>query len=46
MIYTLLNFLFGWDYIHWVHSIDQGVARVFKAKDGRVVYFRYKKVKF
>lgn len=41
MIY-LFNKLFGWDYIHWTNSCDQGVARVRKDGNGKAWYFRYK----
>jgi hypothetical protein len=41
-MYKILNFLFGWDYIYWSNSCDQGIARVFISKDKRVCYFRYK----
>lgn len=38
----LFNKLFGWDYIHWTNSCDQGNARVHKSPDGKVWYYRYK----
>jgi len=41
MIYKLKNRIFGWDYIYWENTADQGVARVFTSKDGRVVYWQY-----
>lgn len=45
MMYKLLNKLFGWDYIYWQNCADQGVARVHKAIDGTVYYWRYKSIK-
>lgn len=42
MIYKLLNKLFGWDYIQWKNSADQGVARVHVDGMRRVWYWRYK----
>lgn len=45
-MYRLLNFLFGWDYIYWKNSVDQGIARVHIAGDGTVYYHRYKIVNF
>ncbi len=41
MIYRILHDLFGWDYIHWKNSADQGVSRVRKLPDGSVGYWRY-----
>jgi len=41
-MYKLWNFLFGWDYIYWWNSCDQGVARVHKALDNSIWYWRYK----
>lgn len=37
-----MNYLFGYDYILWSNSAANGMARVFKLKDGRVVYWRYR----
>lgn len=44
-MYKLLNFIFGWDYICWSNSADDGIARVFKSKCGKVIYYRYKVTK-
>lgn len=41
MIYTILHLLFGWDYIQWRNSVDQGIARVRTDGFGRVWYWRY-----
>lgn len=41
-MYKLLNLLFGWDYIYWKNAADSGIARVHKAYDGNVWYFRYR----
>jgi len=43
-MYKLKNLLFGWDYVQWNNSADSGIARVFKTKDGRVVYWRYRNI--
>ena len=42
MIYPLLHRLFGWDYILWRNSVDQGVARVRIDGAGRAWYWRYR----
>jgi hypothetical protein len=41
-MYKLWNKLFGWDYIQWSNTCDQGIARVFKERSGKVVYWRYR----
>ncbi len=41
-MYRILNFLFGWDYIYWTNSADQGISKVFKAKDNKICYYRYR----
>jgi hypothetical protein len=41
-MYKLKKLLFGWDYVQWRNSADEGIARVIKLPDGRVVYWRYK----
>ena len=43
-MYKLLHLIFGWDYIHWEHSVDRGVSRVFLTADGTPVYWRYKSI--
>lgn len=40
-MYKLFNKLFGWDYIYWKNSADQGIRRVRKACSGEVYYVRY-----
>lgn len=45
MIYKLLHRLFGWDYIAWRNTADQGVARVHVSADGVVFYWQYKTTK-
>lgn len=45
IIATVFNWLFGWDYIHWKSSCDYGIARVHKAPNGDVWYFRYRVTK-
>ena len=42
MMYKIKHFLFGWDYIQWRNTADQGIARVIKLPDGRIVYWKYK----
>lgn len=41
-MYKLLHKLFGWDYIAWQNSADNGIARVRTGGDGTSYYFRYK----
>jgi hypothetical protein len=41
-MYKILNWLFGWDYIYWQNSCDQGITRVMKMPDGTVWFYRYK----
>lgn len=40
-MWRLYNWLFGWDYITWSNSADQGVARVRRDKNGNLYYWRY-----
>lgn len=40
--YKILNKLFGWDYVQWKNSADQGIARVHVDSLDRVYYWRYK----
>lgn len=40
-MYTLLNKLFGWDYIVWRNRGETGVARVRSSGTGEPFYFRY-----
>lgn len=42
MMYRLLNKLFGWDYIWWQNSCDQGIARIHATPDGTVWYWQYR----
>jgi len=42
MIYPLLHKLFGWDYIIWSNSCDQGISRIRKLPDGTIWYWQYK----
>ena len=44
-MYKILNKLFGWDYVAWSNSCDNGIARVYKSLDNKVWYFRYKNTK-
>ena len=41
-MYRLKHFIFGWDYIHWDNGCDQGIARVYKTKEGKIYYWRYR----
>lgn len=42
MYYKLLNLLFGWDYIQWQNSADEGIARIHIDGNKRIFYWRYK----
>jgi hypothetical protein len=42
MMYKLLNWCFGWDYIYWQNSAASGIARVRKDGRGKLYYWRYK----
>lgn len=44
MIYKLLHWIFGWDYIYWSNFAAQGIARV-HTTGGKVWYWRYKNTK-
>jgi hypothetical protein len=41
-MYKVLNFLFGWDYIHWKNTCDYGIARIRKSHNEVVWYYRYR----
>lgn len=41
-MWKIWNKLFGWDYIYWSNSSDQGVARIHKDYDEGCFYWRYK----
>ena len=41
MSWRLLHRLFGYDYIQWKNSADQGIARVRVDGMGRAYYWRY-----
>ena len=41
-MWRILHHLFGWDYVAWRNSADQGIARVHVDGMGRVYYWRYK----
>jgi len=41
-MYKLKKLLFGWDYIYWSNSCDNGIAKIFITKCGKIVYYRYK----
>lgn len=45
MRWRLLHRLFGYDYIQWRNSADQGVARVRLDGMGRAYYWRYESIK-
>ena len=36
------NKLFGWDYIFWNNTADQGIARVYKDGNNNPYYFQYR----
>lgn len=42
MLYKTLNKIFGYDYIAWANSADQGIARVHLDALGNPYYWRYK----
>jgi hypothetical protein len=42
VMYRLWNYLFGWDYVIWNNSADQGIAKVITLPDGTIGYWRYK----
>jgi hypothetical protein len=44
-MYKILNYLFGFDYIQWSNSYDEGIARVHKDCNGNLFYWRYKNIK-
>lgn len=41
-MWKLFNYLFGWDYVTWRNTADNGIARVHVDKTGKVYYWRYK----
>lgn len=41
-MWSLMNKLFGWDYIAWENSCDRGVRRVHKGHNGECFYWRYR----
>lgn len=41
-MWRIFNWLFGWDYVYWQNSCDQGIARVRTSKNGDVYIYRYK----
>jgi len=45
MIWRILNFIFGWDYIVWTNFADSGIARIHYGYNGRPWYWRYKLTK-
>lgn len=42
MIFRVLNFFLGWDYVSWDTALSCGVSRVYKSHDGIVYYFKCK----
>lgn len=40
-MWKILHALFGFDYVHWENSADEGIARVY-IYNGKVYYWRYK----
>lgn len=44
MIWRLLHLAFGWDYVQWANSADQGVARVYLDGRGVCFYWRYRNI--
>ena len=44
-VWKILHKLFGWDYIYWDGSCDQGVARIHIDGEGNLYYWRYKSIR-
>ena len=44
-MWKVLHKLFGWDYISWKNTADNGIARVVALPDGTIGYWRYKNTK-
>ena len=44
-MYKLWNLIFGWDYIIWSNSADQGIRRVRVLPDETIGYWRYRHIK-
>lgn len=45
MMWKLKHRLFGWDYIQWRNTCDEGIARVHVDGMGRAYYWRYPSIK-
>ena len=43
-MWKLMHRMFGWDYVQWRNSADQGIARVYTDGMGRAYYWRYKNI--
>jgi hypothetical protein len=41
-MYRLLHRIFGWDYVAWENSCDQGISRINVSANGVVFFWRYK----
>ena len=39
--HKIFHFLFGWDFVHWKNSCDQGIRRVRVDFEGNPYYVRY-----
>lgn len=44
MLYQLLHWAFGWDYIAWQNSVDQGISRVMVDHTGAVWFWKYRAI--
>ena len=40
-MWKILHVVFGFDYVYWDNSVDNGIARVY-IYDGNVCYWRYR----
>ena len=40
--HKICNWLFGWDYVYWKNSADNGIARVRIDGEGNPFYVRYR----
>lgn len=40
-MYKILHLIFGWDYIYWQNTADEGYAWVHKLPNGTIWYKRY-----
>ena len=41
MIYKIMNYIFGWDYIVWNYCGGKGVSRIRVLPNGNIYYLRH-----